>query len=289
MKHGVHDGVPAIYRDGKRESRKFCNQGSAVLQCEIMISKRAPGGVQVLHKTIDILDALRHAPEGMSLAGLSARSGMPKPTVYRILVTLESRGYLERAADASYRVSRKLFEEPRDSTFEQRLVRAARPAMEELAALCKETLNLGVLDGGEVLVIETVESQQAVRMASKIGNRRYPHSTALGKILLSALPEREVLRLIRSKGMPKFTPSTIVQEKDLIVELEKVRAQGYALDNMENEPDGRCIGAPVMNPQRKVIAALSISGPLPRMTVVRVKAMLKDLTATCKAIGSTRA
>jgi DNA-binding IclR family transcriptional regulator len=251
-----------------------------------MTAKRAPAGVQVLHKTIDILDALRHAPDGMSLAGLSAQSGMPKPTVYRILVTLESRGYLERAADASYRISRKLFEEPRDSTFEQRLVRAARPVMEKLAVTCKETLNLGVLDGGEVLVIETVESQQAVRMSSKIGNRRYPHSTALGKILLSDLPEREVLRLIRSKGMPRFTSSTIVREKDLIVELERVRTQGYALDNMENEPDGRCIAGPVMNEQRKVIASLSISGPVPRMTVARAKAMLKELTAACKAIGA---
>src|SRR5688572_6803383 len=161
-----------------------------------MSVKRPVAGVQVLHKTIDILDALRLAPDGMSLAGLSAQSGMPKPTVYRILVTLESRGYLERSADASYRVSRKLFEEARESTFEQRLIRAARPAMVELAEVCKETVNLGVLDGGEVLVIETVESQQAVRMSSKIGNRRYPHSTALGKVLLSDLPEREVLRLI---------------------------------------------------------------------------------------------
>lgn len=254
-----------------------------------MNSKRTPGGVQVLHKTIDILDALRHAPEGMSLAGLSTGSGIPKPTVYRILATLQSRGYLERTPDACYRVSRKLFEEPRDSSFEQRLVRAARPAMETLAAQCKETLNLGVLDGGEVLVIETVESQQAVRMTSKIGNRRYPHSTALGKILLSDLPEREMLRLIRSKGMPQFTPATIVREKDLVVELERVRTQGYAMDNMENEPDGRCIAAPIMDGQRKVIAALSISGPLPRMTVVRAKGMLKLLSAACRSIGSASA
>ena len=250
-----------------------------------MSLKRPAAGVQVLHKTIDILDALRSAPDGMSLAGLAAQSGMPKPTVYRILFTLESRGYLERAADASYRISRKLFEEPRDSTFEQRLVREARPALERLAALCRETVNLGVLDGGEVLVIETVESQQAVRMSSKIGNRRYPHSTALGKILLSDVPEREVLRLVRSKGMPRFTPATITREKDLIVELERIRTQGFALDNLENELDGRCIAAPVMNANRKIVAALSISGPLPRMTMSRTKSMLKDLTATCREIA----
>lgn len=249
-----------------------------------MSVRRPAAGVQVLHKTIDILDALRSAPGGMSLAGLAAHSGMPKPTVYRILFTLESRGYLERAPDASYRISRKLFDDRSDATFEQRLVRAARPAMERLAAVCKETVNLGVLDGGEVLVIETVESQQAVRMSSKIGNRRYPHSTALGKVLLSDLPEREVLRLVRSKGMPKFTPATITSREDLIVELERVRTQGFALDNLENELDGRCIAAPLVDSNRKVMAALSISGPLPRMTVSRTKSMLKELTATCREI-----
>lgn len=220
------------------------------------------------------------------MAALSEHTGMPKPTVYRILATLESRGYLERIAGASYRVSRKLFEAPRDTTFEQRLIRAARPAMEAYGKVCKETLNLGVLDGGEVLVIETVESQQAVRMSSKIGNRRYPHSTALGKVLLASLPEREMLRLVRSKGMPKFTPATIVREKDLIVELEKVRTQGYALDNLENEPDGRCLAAPIFDPQRKVIAALSVSGPLPRMTMARAKGQLRELIETCRAIES---
>ena len=158
------------------------------------------------------------------------------------------RGYLERTPKACYRISRKLFEAPRDNTFEQRLVRAARPVMSALAATCHETLNLAVLDGGEVLVVETQESQQAVRMTSKIGNRRYTHSTALGKVLIAGLPQRELLRIVRGKGMPRFTSSTIVKEKDLLVELEKVRVQGYALDNLENEPDGRCIAAPVMDP-----------------------------------------
>jgi DNA-binding IclR family transcriptional regulator len=254
-----------------------------------MKRKRPVAGVQVLHKTIDLLDVLRGSDDGLSLAALSAQSKIPKPTAYRILSTLESRGYLERSATAVYRVSRKLFEAPRESTAEQRLVRAARPIMERFAESCKETLNLGVLDGGEVLVIETVESQQAVRMTSKIGNRRYPHSTALGKVLLAGLAEREALRLVRSKGMPRFTPATIVREADLVVELEKVRTQGYALDNLENELDGRCIAAPVLGPGRTVLAALSVSGPLPRMTMARAKGMLKDLTAACRSIAEAGA
>ena len=94
-----------------------------------------------------------------------------------------------------------------------------------------------------------------------------------------------MLRIIRAKGMPKFTAATIDNEKDLIVELERIRVQGYAMDNMENEPDGRCIAAPIMDGNRKVIAAVSVSGPLPRMTAVKAKRMLGILSETCKEIG----
>ena len=118
-----------------------------------------------------------------------------------------------------------------------------------------------------------------------IGNRRYPHSTALGKGLISELAQRDVMRLIRAKGMPRFTPATIVTEEALWVELEKVRTQGFALDNTENEAHGRCIAAPIFDNQRKVLAGVSISGPLPRMTMVRAKGFLKELTATCRTIG----
>lgn len=202
------------------------------------------------------------------------------------MATLEARGYLERVVKARYRISRKRFEAPRDKTAEQRLLAAARPVMEELAKWCKETLNLGILDGGEVLVIDTVESPQAARMTSKIGNRRYPHSTGRGKVLLADLPEREMLRLVRGKGMPKFTATTIVKERDLIVELERVRTTGYALDNSENERDGRCIAAPILDGERKVVAALSISGPLPRMTEARAKSFLKALTGACREVAA---
>lgn len=286
MKQCCHAGETLIYPNRWQVSREFCILMLAVLQCEIMSTTRTTGGVLVLHKTIDVLDALRAVPEGLGLAGISAQTGIPKPTAHRILATLESRGYLERVEVNNYRISRKLFEAPRDTSLEQRMLKAARPAMEKLCATCRETLNLGVLDGGEVLVIDTIESPQSVRMTSKIGNRRYPHSTALGKVFLAGLPEREMLRLVRGKGMPRFTQATIVREEDLLVELERVRTQGFALDNTENETDGRCIAAPIFDSQRKVIAALSISGPLPRMTVFRAKSYLKDLAAACKSIAS---
>ncbi|MDP2998346.1 MAG: IclR family transcriptional regulator [Bryobacterales bacterium] len=243
-------------------------------------------GVGVLNKAVDVLETLREAPAGLALGGVASAVRLPKPTVYRILATLEARGYLDRTPDGGYRLSRKMFEPPAADITEQAIQRAARPEMERLLDRCRETLNLGVLDGSDVLVIQTIESPLAVRMSSKIGNRRYPHSTALGKVLLAALAEKDVLRIARTKGLPRFTAHTITTGKALIVELEKVRRLGYALDNCENEPDGRCVAAPIFGPGRKVIGALSVSGPLPRMTVSRARSLLPDLCATCDAISA---
>ncbi|MBI4877865.1 MAG: IclR family transcriptional regulator [Acidobacteria bacterium] len=243
-------------------------------------------GVRVLHKAMDVLESLGASGAGMALGELAAAVGMPKPTVYRIVATLEARGYVGRSAEGRYRLSRRIVELQSDGAGVQRLLQAARPEMRRLVESCKETVNLGVLDGGEVVVIETIESPQTVRMSSKIGNRRYPHSTALGKILLAALPEKEVLRILRSRKMPRLTANTIISERNLLVELERVRQQGYAFDNRENEPDGRCLAAPVFGPGRAVAAALSISGPLPRMTVSRARSFLKRLCEACRAISA---
>jgi DNA-binding IclR family transcriptional regulator len=91
-------------------------------------------------------------------------------------------------------------------------MQAARPEMERLIELSKETVNLGVIDGGEVQVIETIGSPQAVRMSSKIGNRRYLHSPALGKVFVAAVLEKDLLRLIRTRKVRRFTPRTTCTE-----------------------------------------------------------------------------
>src|SRR5579872_6090213 len=196
-------------------------------------------GVRVLHKTLDILEALKTSPSGVGLADLTRSVEMPKATVYRILTTLEGRGYLDRRQDGSYRMARKLFDLQRPVPIEQLLNQVAHPLMEQLANACKETVNLGILDAGEVVVIDTVESPQAVRMSSKIGNRRHLHTTALGKVFLAGLAQKEMLRLIKLKGLPRLTPYSLVSRTALAAEIQKVRQQGFAIDNQENEMEGR--------------------------------------------------
>jgi IclR family transcriptional regulator, KDG regulon repressor len=245
-------------------------------------------GVLVLHKTLDVLEALHKAPAGLSLAELTAELRMPKPTIFRILATLESRAYLDRTSAGEYRIGRKLAGDGAEGIPDQAsIIRAARPEMQKLLASCKETLNLGLLDGGEVLVVETLESPQAVRMSSKIGNRRHPHSTALGKVLLAGLSDKDAVRIVKALGMPAFTSHTITSADQLVLELERVRTQGWSMDNRENEPDGRCIAAPIHCARRVVVAALSISGPLPRMTMTRAKSLLPELLQTAARVSAS--
>jgi DNA-binding IclR family transcriptional regulator len=243
------------------------------------------GGVRVLHKTLDILEAIRSRETGFKLAELARKVELPKATVYRILTTLEGRGYLDRAADGSYRMAKKMFNLQRTESDEQILNRVAQPIMDQVVDATKETVNLGILDAGEVVVINTVESPQAVRMSSKIGNRRHLHSTALGKIFLAGLPEKEFLRLIRMKGLPRLTEFTLTSKAEVVEEIGRVRKQGWAMDNQENEIEGRCIGAPILTPDGRVMAALSISGPVFRMDMARAKSLVPQLKAFCAEIS----
>jgi IclR family KDG regulon transcriptional repressor len=250
-----------------------------------MSTSAKPSQVRVLLKTLDILEAIKQNPETMALADLSRKVGMPRPTVYRILTTLEARGYLDRQSDGSYRMATKFFSLQSDTTKEQELLRVAKQPMERLSAECKETVNLGTLDGGEVVVIATVESPLSIRMSSKIGNRRFAHSTALGKVMLSGMGADELDRLIQVKGLEKMTPNTITSRADLLKEVRRIRKLGYAVDDQENEMDGRCLGAPILDSRDSVIAALSISAPVFRMAHDRVKSLEAGLRETCAGIS----
>lgn len=238
-----------------------------------------------MHKTLDILEAIKSKDAGYKLAELVRTVDFPKATVYRILTTLEGRGYVDRAADGSYRMAKKLFDLQRTESEEQRLNRVAMPIMQRVVEASKETVNLGILDAGEVVVINTLESPQAVRMSSKIGNRRHLHSTALGKIFLAGLPEKEFLRLIRMKGLPRLTEHTLTTRAAVIEEIKRVRKQGWAMDDQENEIEGRCIGAPILTSKGRVVAALSISGPEFRMDLDRAKSLVPPLKAFCAEIS----
>jgi IclR family acetate operon transcriptional repressor len=165
----------------------------------------------------------------------------------------------------------------------------AEPFLRDLAEKTKETVHMAFLDRDEIVYIDKVEidhNPSGLRMASRVGLRNPAHSCAMGKVLLSYLPEEEVDRVIEEKGLVKRTEHTITDPHQLKKQLNLVRTQGYAVDDEENEMGIRCVAAPLYNEIGKVVAAISISAPAFRVTKKVIQESLKkEVTETAMKIS----
>jgi len=144
---------------------------------------------------------------------------------------------------------------------------------------------LVVPNGGEVVYIEKLEGNETLRMHSQVGKRAPMHCTGVGKVILAYLPDNIVKKIVKEKGLPKITIHTIDNEKALILELEKIRKQGYGFDLEENEIGISCIAAPIFNHNGDITAALSISGPTLRMTDEKMENLRETIVKTCSQIS----
>jgi IclR family acetate operon transcriptional repressor len=238
--------------------------------------------VRAVHRVCDILDLLQEKTERVSLADIAKIIGLPKSSALRYLSTLESRRYVQRDADSGEYSVGLAFVPFHPQRFEV-LRRRFRPLLEQLRDRFDETVNLGVLDGTRVYYLDGVETQRAVRMTVPAGQRDPIHSTALGKAIAVHLPADRVHAILTEEGMPARTERTIVTAKDFLAELERVRRRGYALDNCENEPDGRCVAVGLAGSRLPV--AVSLSAPSARLPLERVGQVAAALQATAQQLG----
>jgi DNA-binding IclR family transcriptional regulator len=162
----------------------------------------------------------------------------------------------------------------------------AKPDMSEFSRISGETVHLGVLDGTEILYVGKVDSSQSVRMHCTLGTRNPLHCTALGKAILAFLPSEERAALLDQMLFTACTPSTITDRVTFEEHLELVRAQGYAIGNMEMEEGIRGVGAPVFDHTGHVIAAISTSGPAYRLPLTRLYILSDAAARAGQAISS---
>ena len=235
----------------------------------------APGRytIRAVDRAFDILDVLACSDVGVTLVAIAKVVSMPKSSVFRYLTTLERRGQVVRGdGDVFTLGARHDYMRPREVA---QLCAAAAPKMQELSRRFKETINLGTLDRHRVVYLEVVESTNAMRFAAKRGSSDPIHSSALGKIISSSLGDEEVRRILAVEGMPVRTSRTITSPDTFLRELCIVRAQGFAIDEGENEDGGRCVAVLLPFSAR---AAISLSAPaarLPRESLVEVAATLR--------------
>jgi DNA-binding IclR family transcriptional regulator len=188
-------------------------------------------GVQVLARAAEMLRCLAADPDGLTLIELSSRVGLPRSTAHRIVGALAQEGFVATAPSGKLRVGPALIGIAVSSRRDLR--HEAAPYLERLSHDLHETVNLAVLDGGEVLFIDQYTSRRYLRISSEIGARFPVHCTANGKVLLAALPPAELQRRLPGKLEP-LTERTITDRARLLAEIEQARATGVAYDREEH-------------------------------------------------------
>jgi len=223
--------------------------------------------VRAVIKITGLLESLAQEKE-LGVTELAQLVGMHKSTVYRFLNSLKKLGYvLQNSSNGKYSLTLKLFELGSLVLGRMELWEQAHPILEQLAEQTRETIHLAILDDGKLVYLGKIESTQALRvsMASRIGQSAPTHCTGVGKLLLAYLPPEKAEQILSQEQMQRFTSHTITDKSQLINELERIRQNGYAIDDEEHEVGVRCVAAPVRNNQGVVVAALSISIPTVRL------------------------
>lgn len=239
---------------------------------------------QSLQRALTILTEL--GEDSKSLEDLATHLGVHKSTVLRLLQTMEAERFVTHDAEHRYRLGSRLFELANRS-LERRDVRTlARRHLSELNAFTGQTIHLAVLESGEAIYIDKLDATQSVRMYSRVGRPAPLHCTAVGKVLVSALPRSQWRAIAEGIEYKKFTERTIASPDAYMAELELVAAQGYAEDHEEHETFVNCVGVPVRDGTGAVVAALSMSVPDMLLDHDQVLALLPRVRATAEAISA---
>ncbi len=242
--------------------------------------------VQSLDRALGLLDAIA-ARDGATLADMAAATGLATSTAHRILGTLESHGYVRQDAESGlWTIGVGAYTVGQAFVRIRKIEALSRPAMRALMAATGETVNLGVLEGREVVFLGQVECHAPIRAFFRPGRRGPAHASGIGKALLAHAPD---FPATGGRQFERFTETTITSAEALHAELSRIRSRGWALDEQEHTLGMRCIAAPVFNEHGEAIAAVSVSGPTVRVNaeaVPRIAALTVEAAAAITlAIG----
>ncbi len=239
---------------------------------------RAPregsGHVQSLTRGLTLLERLSEERYGISLTDLAHRVGLAPSTTHRLLKSLEKLKFVYQDEERGrWYVGVRAFSVGTAFLRDRDFVAVARRFMRRLMEESGESVNLALLDAGEVVFVSQVECRQMMRALAPPGGRIGAHCSGVGKALLAALPESEVARILHRGGLPRLTANTIDTPARLKRELVSTRERGYALDDEEQAVGLRCVAAAIYDEYGEPLAAISLSGPKARITDARVPAL----------------
>lgn len=243
--------------------------------------------VKSAQRTLDLIELLTKESGGLTFPELEERTGWPRSSLYNLLRTMVQRKHLSYDGTIRrYRIGMRIWEAGEAFISDHDLAIVAQPFLREASQALNETVQLAVLDGLENVYIAKVETEHFLRLVSKIGSRLPAYATGLGKVLLAALPERELLLRLEGTRLEAHTAKTITNLDLLLRELREVRERGYAVDTGEFTPGVYCVAVPVRTNGR-VVAAMSSSVPNVRVSDHVRPAMFETLAERADALSKT--
>lgn len=213
--------------------------------------------------TFKIVEALMEL-DGAGVSELAAHIGMPRSTVHNYLSTLEQEEYVVNE-NGRYEVGIRFLELGAHARDRKQIYEIARPEVRRLAEETGELANLLTEEHGRGIYLQRARGDQAVQVEAHVGTRVSLHSTALGKSILASLSDGRVDEIIETHGLDPVTPNTVTDREQLFEQLAAIRDRGYALDDEERLDGLRCVAAPILSNDDRVLGAVSVSGPSHRI------------------------
>lgn len=250
-------------------------------------ARRSENAAGAVPKALGVLEVVAERKRPLAIAEIASALDLPQPTAHRIVTTLEKLGFVGREPGR-----RRIVEGRRLVGLGLNVLQAAagtgarHAILASLARKTGESCNLGVMAGTNVVYIDRVESQWPLGLRFEPGSRVPLHCTAIGKLLLSELPDTALNALLASGALTRYTRTTITDARRLKAELGRIRRQGYSTDNEEFMSGVVCIAAPVRGPRNgQVCAGLAISAAEARLTLAGVKRFLPELRSAAARLS----
>jgi DNA-binding IclR family transcriptional regulator len=239
--------------------------------------------IQAVDHALDLLEQFHDDVDELGVTELSKRLKLHKNNVFRLLATLESRNYIEQnRVTENYRLGLKTLELGQTFIKQMGLLRQSRPVLESLVRECNETTYVAILKDSFIVYLDVVETDLTVRVVPRVGSRLPAYCTAAGKVQLAYMTDEELDHYLPGRELKRYTPSTITDRDELKAHLVQIAEQGYAIDNEEMDIGVCCVGAPIRDYTRRIIGAVSISGPSMRFSMERME---KELIPLVKRAG----
>jgi DNA-binding IclR family transcriptional regulator len=235
---------------------------------------------------LDVLEAFSEEHPVLTLKDLSRAIGFPDSSLFRVLVTLQNRGYLQQNDDGSYQLARKVLL-GKLSERAEKFREVARNEMQSLASHFNETASLAYLFDDRIQVIESIDSLHDIRISNRAGRVLPPHCSAMGKAITAFQGREQVDRILEAYGLAPRTTHSVTDRRDLIAQLAQIRETGIAYDREESTLGGICMAAAIQLQDGRVVAAVSVSTPIARMTPDREKEIAAGVLRTASAIAKT--